>query len=76
MTTTTTATTTRAQYILNNYRLEQTAEGWRAVSLYQGRVYSTIERSTREETCRKARCEWGHFNFEDEARAFATIFGH
>ena len=66
--------TKRAQYIVDNYRLEQTSNGWKAVSMYNGRVFAQYECLTREECIRKARCQWGHFNYSDEAEAFATIF--
>lgn len=64
----------RAQWILDNYRLEQTAAGWRAVTFYGGKVFAEYIRPTREEVIRLARCQWSHFNFEDEAEAFNSIF--
>ena len=65
----------RAQYILDNYRFEQQPDGrWRAVTFYQGRIFGEIIGPDREAVRREARCRWGHFNFEDEAEAFARIF--
>lgn len=64
----------RAAYIRANYSLEQTATGWRAVSLYQGRVFSEIVAASRETVTHNARCRWGHFNYSDECRAFDEIF--
>jgi len=70
----TTAASRRAQYILDNYRLEQTTEGWRAVTFFRGKVLSEIVHAQKQETIREARSRWGHFNFSDEAEAFASIF--
>lgn len=66
--------TPRAKYIIENYRLEQTSDGWRAVSMYAGKVWSEKFATTREEAVRLARVWWGHFNFQDEAEAFNSIF--
>lgn len=64
----------RAQYIASNYSLTKAADGrWHALNLYQGRVWGEFF-GTREEVIRNARCQWGHFNFEDEAAEFNRIF--
>lgn len=59
----------RADYIRRNYRLEQTARGWRASS-----PIGTLEHADRERVVREAGARWGHFNFADEARAFDEVF--
>jgi hypothetical protein len=73
----------RAQYIRDTYRLEVTKTGWRAVNDASGinrqtgepwRVFATIEGVDRATVIRKARAHWGHFNFEDECRAFNEVF--
>lgn len=64
----------RAQYIRDNYFLRETGEGFEAVAMYRGAVVSRYSGPDRREVCRLARLNWGHFNFEDEARAFAEIF--
>jgi hypothetical protein len=78
-----TESTPRARYIREHYRLEQTGGVWRAVSEHGGVHAQTgktwhsrdvIEGPDRGEVTRQARCRWGHFNFEDEAQAFAEIF--
>ncbi len=66
--------TKRADSIRAKYRLEQDGDTWRAVSLFRGEVFSTIEDNDRDTVVRKARREWGHFNFRDEAVAFNEIF--
>lgn len=64
----------RARHILGAYRLETDGKIYRATSWFQGRVMSSIEHDRLECTIAEARCQWGHFNFRDEAEAFATIF--
>lgn len=72
--------TDRRDYIRRTYRLETIVDasqvrGYRAV--YQrpdGSVFSSIEGTSRVEVVRIARCRWGHFNFNDEAEAFAEVF--
>lgn len=60
----------RQRYIRTNYSLTQAPDGtWVARC-----PYSTIKGADRAAVVRKARCEWGHFNFDDEAEAFAEIF--
>lgn len=75
--------TPRAQSVLDHHRLERTPDGWRATCDYSGtdpqtgrawRRCVTIEGPDRAVVVRQARCEWAHFNFEDECRAFDTIF--
>jgi hypothetical protein len=66
----------RIAYIRSHYKLEQVPGGWRAQSLRtDGTVFAEYTRPTRDAVCYTARCQWGHFNFEDEARAFKEIFG-
>ena len=64
----------REQYIRDNYSLTPTADGWRAENRYKGNVVSAFENKDKAEVIRRARCYWGHFNFEDEGRAFEAIF--
>ena len=71
----------RAQYIRDHYKLERTADGWRAVSNHGGisngrawHSHSEITDSNRATLIARVRREWGHFNFEDEAEAFAEVF--
>ena len=59
----------RRDYIKHNYSLRETAGGWIAKS-----PYGEISSRNRCETIRRARRNWGHFNFEDEAEAFGKIF--
>lgn len=66
--------TKRAQYIKDSFRLYQTDNGYRAVSLYKGREFSFVEGPVRAEVIREARRQWGHFNYGDEAEAFAEVF--
>lgn len=69
-----TAPSPRAQYVLDTYHLDRTPDGWRAWNTFEGRVLFEKVAATREEAVHYARCHWGHFNFEDEAEAFNTIF--
>ena len=64
----------RAEYIRENYSLEETADGWRAENRYKGKVISAFEHKDKAEVIRRARCYWCHFNFGTEAEAFAEIF--
>lgn len=66
----------RVAYIQSHYAINQTPEGWEAVSFKADGVTrdSVHSAATRAEVCRLARCWWGHFNFEDEAEAFSAIF--
>lgn len=79
-------TTSRAQWVRDHYRLEETTDGrWRAVSSgsathpQTGKVYSWHYEhidDTREVVCRYAWAHWGHFNHQDETAAFAEIFSY
>jgi hypothetical protein len=78
-----TVESTRAKYVREHYRLERTPDGWRAVSEHGGinsqtgepwSSYTEITGPDRDKVVREARCRWGHFNFEDEARAFNAVF--
>lgn len=73
----------RAEYIKTHYSLRPLADtllpkrqGWQAIAYKRdGRtIDDQIVGLDRSEVCREARCRWGHFNFEDEARAFGEIF--
>lgn len=66
--------TRRAQYVLDNYRLEPYEGGWRALMSWPGGKWQVIEGANRTEVVNKARSHWGHFNFQDEAEAFDEIF--
>jgi hypothetical protein len=74
----------RKKYIREHYSLRQLEYGeWVATSTHGGSCPTTKVRWTteekyfgasREEVARAARCEWGHFNFDDEAIEFGKIF--
>jgi hypothetical protein len=73
--TTKTPDSKRAQWIKANYRFEKTSTGYRfTVAGCDWSSNRVIEGADREAVEHKARCHWGHFNFEDEARAFREIF--
>ena len=59
----------RIAYIKSNYSLTLVDGIWVAKS-----PYSEIKGADHVRVRFEARCRWGHFNFEDEARAFAEIF--
>lgn len=66
--------TKRAESIKANYRFEKTQTGYRfTVAGCEWSSKRVIEGADRETVAREARCHWGHFNFEDEARAFAEV---
>ena len=73
-TTTAPAISTRAAYVLANYYFRAIPGGFEAVSLFRGKIFSRFEGPDADALKRLARCQWGHFNFEDESRAFNTIF--
>jgi len=67
----------RSDYIHANYSLSCAAGIWTARSPYDeidGPGFGPISGPNRAEVVREARCRWGHFNFDDEARAFDAIF--
>jgi hypothetical protein len=77
--------TDRAAYIREHYALtSHVVSGqrvlWIATRHHTDRrtgfrkLLATIDGTDRDDVTRRARCEWGHFNFEDEAAAFAEIF--
>ncbi len=68
----------RAEWIKAHYQLEEATffgePGWRAVHHDNRTFISVFYADTREEACRLARLNWGHFNYQDEAEAFGEIF--
>lgn len=65
----------RAQYIKDHYKLIQKTENlWEAQNIWNDTHIEKIKGTTKESVCYEARCLWGHFNFEDEAREFSRIF--
>lgn len=67
----------RAQYIRDTFSLHQdehsglwVAEWFRA----DGSLFAAKQHADRGALIRHVRADWGHFNFDDEARAFAEIF--
>jgi len=60
----------RADYVRKAYTLRFENGQWVARS-----PFVTIASHDRAEVVRKARANFGHFNFEDEARAFNETFG-
>lgn len=65
----------RAVYVHRSYSLTQTPAGWRAE--VAGCLWSknrVIEGADKAAVIGKFRALWGHFNFDDEARAFGQIF--
>ena len=76
--------TNRAQYIRDHYSLRQDLDGeWVARSRHSGINEQTgepwylndeIRGTDRSDVARRARANWGHFNFEDEIVEFCKIF--
>jgi len=65
----------RAESIRKAFSLRTTATGYEALwKRPDGSIFAAITGSSRAVVIRNARCNWGHFNFEDEAEAFAEIF--
>lgn len=65
----------RAAFVLANYSLTQTPTGWRAeVAGCLWSAHRVIEGADKAAVIGKFRAHWGHFNYEDEARAFGQIF--
>ena len=65
----------RAAAILQQFKLTQTATGWEATWLRpDGTVFSSYTDADKARLCRTVRCQWGHFNYQDEAEAFAKVF--
>ncbi len=65
----------RARYIRDNFSLSRQPSGqWVATAKAKGDVDSQFVGDDKEEVCRRARCEWGHMNHQDEADAFDDIF--
>jgi hypothetical protein len=65
----------RVQYIRDHFKLNETPSGWEALWLRpDGSVFASLRHVERAEVRRLARARWGHFNFDDEAEAFAEIF--
>lgn len=64
----------RVAYIRKHYALNPTPSGWEAVSTSDTGPAMTISGPERAGVVRTARCQWGHFNFADEADAFFEIF--
>jgi hypothetical protein len=60
----------RAAYIRQSFSLRCEAGVWVARSAWG----SSISSDDLAAVVSQARRRWGHFNFEDEARAFAEIF--
>ena len=58
----------RAAYIRENYSLKAEDEFW--VARWPGGSITGVER---DRVVRQFRCLAGHFNFEDEAEAFAEV---
>lgn len=69
----------RARYIADHFALHL-RDGWYVAVKYRhpGRdVAAEFVGSDRAAICSRARREWGHFNYADEAEAFDRIFpGH
>ena len=65
----------RALYVHRNHSLTQTATGWRAeVTGCEWSKDRVVEGPDKAAVISKFRALWGHFNFDDEARAFGQIF--
>jgi hypothetical protein len=65
----------RIAHILSAFRIEQHSGGIRALwTRPDGSVFAAITGTDRSDVIRRARALWGHFNYDDEAEAFATIF--
>lgn len=65
----------RVQYIRDHFKLSETPSGWEALWLRtDGSVFASFKHTDRVEVCYQARHRWGHFNWLDEAEAFAEIF--
>ena len=64
----------RVAYIKTHFMLKQVGpDMWEAIWDHPPGK-SVIIGATKERVCREARAWWGHFNFDDEAIAFAEIF--
>lgn len=68
----------RRYYILNTFGITQAFEGapWVAYRRSEpgGSVEASIANYDKIECICKARAWWGHFNYDDEMKAFSEIF--
>lgn len=64
----------RAAAIKSHFILRATTEGFEALWLRpDGTVFSRYTNTDRAKLVSTVQCQWGHFNYEDEARAFAEV---
>lgn len=68
-------TMNRKEKILANFSFRKEGNQWVATNRHFGITEpTTISGEDREKVRYKAKCQWGHFNFESEAEAFDFIF--
>lgn len=71
------ATSARARYVLVHYEFwcEPVTNIWRAINRDgPGGILTMIAGPDRAAVRARARALWGHFNFDDEAQAFDSVF--
>lgn len=68
-------TTPRDEQIRKTFSLQPTTYGFEALwTRRDGSTFAAITGTDRAKVIRAARQSWGHFNYADEAEAFAEIF--